>query len=248
MWLPDKMTRYLIILLLVLPASLHSQDKQPRVSNVHFYFNHSENEVVIEYDMINTSPLERYEIELLFIDGMNQKVTPLAVFGDVGDDIQGGENKRIVWNIFDDVESLSESARPLIRIVSAKKGPVDPTLAIIMDQMQQGTKGSSQFELKREGALIGGLACGVGAVACGFKANEFIKEKKLADNLEDFNRAGENADKFYTLSYIMGGISAVSIGYSVYQYIRRGKAKRETSFGFVPGLNNEFMVSIKADF
>ncbi|MDZ7739206.1 MAG: hypothetical protein U5K32_09120 [Bacteroidales bacterium] len=79
----------LIILLLVSPASLHSQDKQPRVSNVHFYFNPSENEAVIVYDLINTSPLERYEIELLFIDGMNQKITPITVFGDVGPDVQG---------------------------------------------------------------------------------------------------------------------------------------------------------------
>ncbi|MDZ7739207.1 MAG: hypothetical protein U5K32_09125 [Bacteroidales bacterium] len=91
--------------------------------------------------------------------------------------------------------------------------------------MQLGAKGGSQFEMKREGVLIGGLACGVGALVCAFKANEFVKEKKLADNLEDYNRAGENADKFYTISYIMGGISAVSVGYSVYQYIRREKKK-----------------------
>ncbi|MBS0011930.1 MAG: hypothetical protein KFF49_11000 [Bacteroidales bacterium] len=247
MCLPER-TWLLIILLLVLPDLLHSQDKQPRVSNVHFYFNPSDNELVIVYDLINTSPLERYEIELLFVDGKNQKIRPLSVFGDLGPDVQGGENKRVIWNIFDDVEHLSESARPLIRIVSAKKGPVDPTLALIMDQMQQGGKGSSQFEMKREGVLIGGLACGVGALACVFKANEYLKEKNLAENLEDYKRAGENADKFYTISYVLGGVSAVSIGYSVYQYILRGKEKKETSFSLVPGLNNEFILSIKAEF
>ncbi len=184
----------------------------------------------------------------MFIDVMNQKIRPITVFGDVGPNIQGGDNKRIVWNIFDDVESLSASARPFIRIISTKNGPVDPTLAIIMDQMQQGAKGGSQFEMKRDGALIGGLACGVGAVVFAFKANEFIKEKNMAESLEDYNRAGENADKFYTTSYILGGISAVSVGYSVYQYIRREKTKKETSFSFVPGLNHEFIFSIRADF
>jgi hypothetical protein len=241
-------TWFLITLLLVLPATLQSQDKQPRVDNVHFYFSPAENEAIIIYDLINSSPLERYEIELLFNDGMNQKITPLTVYGDVGQDVQGGENRRIVWNIFDDVESLSKGARPLIRIVSVKEGPVDPTLALIMDQMQKGDKSSSQFEMKREGALIGGLAFGVGAVVCGFKANEFMKEKEMAESLEDYNRAGENADKFYTISYVLGGISAVSIGYSIYQYIRRGKEKRETNFSLAPGLNNELILSVRANF
>ncbi|MCF8223356.1 MAG: hypothetical protein K9J25_09425 [Bacteroidales bacterium] len=244
----SKKTWSLILLLFILSVPLHSQDEQLHASNVHFYFNPDNNELIVVYDLINTSPLESYEIELLFIDGLNQIITPTTVFGDVGQNVQGGENKRIVWNIFDDVESLPESARPLIRVVSTKTRPIDPTLAIIMDQMQQGTKSSSQFEMKREGALIGGLACGLGAVACGFKANEFIKEKKLADNLEDYNRAGENADKFYTLTYIMGGISAASIGYSVYQYIRRGKANKQTRLSLLPGLNNEFILSFKADF
>ncbi|MGM0667633.1 MAG: hypothetical protein ACQETA_09955 [Bacteroidota bacterium] len=247
MCLPVK-TWFLVTLLLVLPASLQSQDKQPRVDNVHFYFSPAENEAIIIYDLINTSPLKQYEIEILFIDGMNQTITPLTVFGDVGQDVQGGENRRIVWKIFDDVERLSKGARPLIRIVSVKEGPVDPTLALIMDQMQKGEKNNPQFEMKREGALIGGLAFGVGAVVCGFKANEFMKEKDMAESLEDYNRAGENADKFYTISYVLGGISAVSIGYSVYQYIRRGKEKRETSFSLAPGLNNEFLLSIKANF
>ncbi len=242
-------TWFLILLMFASPtATLYSQDKQPEVSNVHFYFDPEENEIVIVYDLVNTSPLERYEIELFFIDGKNNKIRPSTVFGDVEKDIQGGENKRIVWNIFDDVESLSASARPLIRIVSAKKGPVDPTLALIMDQMQQGAKGGSQFEMKREGALIGGLACGVGAVACAFKANGYIKEKNRAESLEDYNQASKNADAFYTMSYILGGISVVSVGYSVYQYIRRGKEKKKTSFALVMGPNNEFIFSIKAKF
>ncbi|MGC9470920.1 MAG: hypothetical protein ACP5D1_05210 [Bacteroidales bacterium] len=238
----------LILFLFVLPATLHSQENQPRVMNVHHYFKPAENEVVIVYDLVNTSPLERYEIELWFIDGMNKKIRPLTTYGDVGEDVQGGENKRITWSIFDDVETLSNSARPVIRIVSVKKAPVDPTLAIIMDQMQQSSKDDSQFQMKREGALIAGVGCGVGAIACYLKANEFMKEKDLAESLEDYNRAGENADKFYTISYVLGGVSAATIGYSVYQYIRRGKAKRETSFSLVPGINQEFTFSFKTNF
>lgn len=218
---------FVLFSLTVLSFNLSGQNQSVQVMNVKFFFNSTDNDLIITYDLINASPLEIYEIELSFIDAMNVLIRPVSVTGDVGKNVQGGKNKRIVWNIFDDVENLSETSHPVIQIISIDNKPVDPDLAIIMDQISKEDSKRYHFKIQRDGLLIGGLGCGVGAVVCRLKADEYIDEQNNAVNLDDYNRAGDNAQKYYTLSYIFGGVSAISTGFSVYQYIRDGKSKNK---------------------
>jgi hypothetical protein len=214
-----------------------------------FSFNVEDNEVIITYDIINYSPLELYEIELTFIDGMNFVIRPESIVGDVGKDVQGGEKKQIVWKIFDDIERLEQSARPVVQIISIYNKPVDPDLAVIVDQINQQADKRYHFKIQRDGLMIGGLGCGVGAIVCKLKADGYIDDQDKAEDLDEYNRAGDNAQKYYTISYVLGGASAISIGYSLYQYIRDGRAKkRNTSFLILPGKNNGFYLTYSMRF
>ncbi len=239
----------LVLILIIVPLDLFSQNQPVQVKNVSFYFNPEGNEMIIEYDLVNFSPLALYEIELTFIDGMNVVTRPLSVTGDVGKDIHGGENKRIVWNIFDDVERLSETARPVIQIISINDKPIDPDLAVIMDQISREEEKKYHFKMQRDGVLIGGVGCGVAAVLCKLKADGYIEEKNEAESLEDYNQAGDNADKYYAISYVLGGVSAVAVGFSAYQYIRDAKSKnRKTALVISPGVNRGIYFSFTRRF
>jgi len=205
--------------------------------------------VVITYDLTNYSPLELYEVELTFIDGMNVVTRPVSVTGDVGKDIQGGENKRVVWNIFDDVESLSETSRPVVQIVSINNKPIDPDLAVIMEQISQEEEKKYHFKMQRDGVLIGGIGCGVAAVVCKLKADGFVEEQNQAETVEEYELAGDNADKYYAISYALGGVSAVAIGISTFQYIRGAKSKnRKTALTISPVVNHGLYFSFTRRF
>ena len=240
---------YLILFLAIIPIEVYSQTQPAQVKNVNYFFDPSENELIITYDLVNSSPLELYEIELLFVDGMNIVIRPVSIVGDVGNDVQGGENKRIIWNIFDDVENLSETARPAIQILSINNKPVDPDLAIIMNQIKLQDDKKYHFKMQRDGMLIGGLGCCVGAIVCKLQGDGYIEEQNNAQDLDEYNRAGDNAQKYYTISYVLGGVSAITVGYSLYQYIRDGKSKKtKTALVVTPGFNKGFSFTFSRRF
>lgn len=245
-----NLLKYMLFLFLVLlPSALLSQDQPVQVRNVNFYFDTERNEMIITYDLVNYSPLELYEIELTFIDGMNVVTRPVSITGDVGKEIHGGENKRIVWNIFDDVESLPETARPVVRILSINNKPIDPDLAVIMDQISKEEEKRYHFKMQRDGVLIGGIGCGVAAVLCKLTADGYIEDQNNAENIEEYNQAGNNADKYYAISYALGGVSAIAVGFSAYQYIRDAKSsKRKTTFLISPGINQGLYFSFTRRF
>lgn len=244
-----KASLILYLFLVMLPPALFSQDQPVEIRNVNFYFDPEGNEMIITYDLANHSPLELYEVELIFIDGMNVVTRPVSITGDIGKGIQGGENKRIVWTIFDDVESLSETARPVVQIVSINNKPIDPDLAIIMDQISQEEGKKYHFKMQRDGVLIGGIGCGVAAVLCKLKADRYIEDQSNSGSIEEYNQAGDNADKYYAISYALGGVSVVAVGFSAYQYIRDAKSKkRKTAFVISPGLNQGICFSFTRRF
>ena len=240
---------FLILCLLFLPLNMLSQTKQVKIKNVNFYFDPDEKEMIVTYDLVDHSSLELYEIELTFVDGLNVVIEPVSMAGDVGKDVQGGENKRIIWKIFDDVENLSETARPILQIVSINNKPIDPDLAIIMEQIDLKDQQKYHFKIQRDGLLIGGIGCGVGAIVCKLKGDDFIDEQNKAVNINDYEQAGDNAQTYHTLSYLLGGVSAISIGFSLYQYIWGGNAKEtKTALMVTPGINHGFALTVSRRF
>lgn len=72
------------------------------------------NELIISYDLLGR-PATTYEVKLFIVDEQGERIEPKSLNGDVGRVISG-DNKRIVWNVYEDVDGLSGSITPDLRI------------------------------------------------------------------------------------------------------------------------------------
>jgi hypothetical protein len=58
--------------------------------------------LVIKYDILNSKPGEKYSISLDVTDSRGSVINAKSFSGDIGDNIDGGKNKRIIWRFADD--------------------------------------------------------------------------------------------------------------------------------------------------
>lgn len=233
-----------IVILISTFNTLLSQTTQPNIENVQFYFDKSIQTIIVTYDLLNFSDLESYEIELLFIDGSNIAIHPKTVAGDLGKEISGGAGKQIVWEIYNDLDGLSETAHPQLKIVTINNVPVDPSIAIIMNQINISNAQKYHFKIERDGLMILGIGASVGSIVFKLKADDYIDQQNLAHSYDEYEVLGGKADTFYTLSYVSGGIAVVSIGLAAYQYIWGDKAKnKKNSLSIVPSMDKGVMLA-----
>jgi hypothetical protein len=237
----------LFIIICICSVTLFSQSV--RVDNIQFYFDKSINEVIVFYDLSESSEFETYEISLSFLDGNNLIIKPKSVSGDIGKDVTGGEKKRIHWEIFNDVNELSETSQPIIIIASINNTPVDPSLTYIVSQINISNKNRYQFKIQRDGLLLAGIGSGIGAVVLKVKADDFVNQQILAANLEEYNIAGENASRCYTTSRITASASVLCIGGALYQYIWSGKSvRKKMALNAIPLIPNGFNLILSSSF
>ena len=200
---------YLLLLLVIFPLILFCQTRftvtKPRLEL-------SNENLIIEYNILNTDPSDLFEVWIEVTNASGFMINAQSLSGDVGEDITGGSNKRILWNLANDnilldeeiyVEIRAEMMKPQIGITDAEK---------------------YQFKIQRDGLMILGVGAGVSSIIFRFKANRYIDQQNMAPNYDEYELAGKNADTYYTLSYISGGVAVVSIGLAAYQYIRGDKS------------------------
>jgi hypothetical protein len=233
---------FILILSLYTSDSLHAQTAQ--IENIQFYFDHTVNEVIITYDLINFSQFETYDVELIFKDGNNLVIMPKTVSGDIRKGVTGGANKKISWKVFDDVEDLSETARPFVNITAVVSIPIDPSMALILNRIDKSAKSKFDFKFKREGVMLLGIGTGINAIAFKIKGDDFIDQQKTISNLDEYNIAGANAGRCYTWSKISGGVSIICVGFAIYQYIWSDKkSSKKQSFIVTPSPYNGVLFS-----
>jgi len=214
------------------------------IENIQFYFNKPVNEVIITYDFVNFSEFERYDIELSFKDEDNHIIKPISVSGDVGKNITGGKNKKIKWDIFNDVSGISETALPSVVISSVGTIPIDPSMALIMNKIDASERNKFSFKFKRDGVMLIGAGAGLSALFLKIKGDKYIDQQKLTQTQDEYDIAGENAERCYTWSKISGGVSVVCVGVALYQYIWADKPGHKKQAFFVsPDLHNGVSVA-----
>ncbi|MCK5137338.1 MAG: hypothetical protein KAR19_16260 [Bacteroidales bacterium] len=239
----------MILILISALNTLLSQTTQPGIENVQFYFDESIQAIIVTYDLVSYSDLESYEIELSFIDGSNITIYPKTVAGDLGKEISGGVGKQIVWEIYNDIDGLAETAQPQLNIIAINDVPVDPSIAIIMDQINTSIAQKYHFRIERDGLMILGVGAGVSSIVFKLKADDYIGQQNLAPNYDEYEILGKKADTYYTLSYVSGGIAVVSIGLAAYQYIRGDKTKNQkNSLSIVPSFNKGAILAWTREF
>ena len=237
------------LLFLFGPYHLYSQTQQVRPVNVQFHFDERTGSVVVTYELASPSQLETYEVLLVFKDGRNMVIQPNSVMGDVGLNIEEGGQKRIVWDIFNDIDELPITAQPQILIISINKVQLDPSIALIMSQINQVGQRGYNFKLQRDGLMIFGIGAGIGSLVFKLKADDYIDQQKATVSLDKYNLFGDKAKSHYTASYIFGGLATFAIGISIYQYIRLSRDnKKSHAFNFKPYSNEGLVLSWTVSF
>jgi hypothetical protein len=115
-----------------------AQSDRITVENVIFY---QENDnLVVTYDIKNAYPEESFEIELKFVSESKEVIIPKSVTGDIGNEIPGGDYKKITWSVLNDQSSFDGKYKAVVNIKSiANKtyaylggGPGKAFLSILM--------------------------------------------------------------------------------------------------------------------
>jgi|GEM_PF-2228550 hypothetical protein len=92
-----KLQTYLLGLLFFLPAGMYAQTNA-RIENVDFRVV-NEKEIWVTYDIVDALNSETFDVsmEVSLDGGKTYTIVPKTVSGDVGENVEGGSGKKIVW-------------------------------------------------------------------------------------------------------------------------------------------------------
>ena len=68
----------------------------------------SDENLVIEYDILNVDPSDFFIVWIEVTDAAGNKISAVSLTGDVGKEIKGGSNKRIIWDLGNDKILIDE--------------------------------------------------------------------------------------------------------------------------------------------
>jgi hypothetical protein len=113
------MRKYAIVALFILPVfPLTDCIAQETLSVSKPLLEIREGNLNISYDIINSKPGERYNISLEITDSKGSIINAQSYSGDIGQDVEGGSNKKIIWNFTSD--NVKDEVNIYIKIVITK--------------------------------------------------------------------------------------------------------------------------------
>ena len=65
-----------------------------------------DNNLVISYDILNSKQTDKFRIWIEITDSIGQNINARSLSGDIGENVLGGNNKKITWNLKADNISL----------------------------------------------------------------------------------------------------------------------------------------------
>ncbi|MFW5657322.1 MAG: hypothetical protein ACOC0C_06860 [Bacteroidota bacterium] len=108
--------RRTILISLILLTSIVSVEAQ-RVENVRVTA--EDGKVVVLYDLNKYSERYLYDVEIYFQS--TTKITPFALSGDVGEQVLGGNERKIVWDLYQDIDGLSGNLKAIINVTDKER-------------------------------------------------------------------------------------------------------------------------------
>jgi len=133
-----------------MPDVVHAQE----IKNVRFY--QDSNKIIITYDLISTSR-GLFDVTAYYtIDNGKTFIPLISTAGDIGKDIEKGENKKIIWNVLDDNDGIINEIQ--FKIV-ANRQKIEDYLILNVNLFPDGIGGNllyGWFINKKTGILISG--------------------------------------------------------------------------------------------
>jgi hypothetical protein len=203
---------FILLLTCFFSFSLSAQESKARIENVTFEAIELEGtKVVVYYDILHTSPVERFEIELAFVDDEDFYYYPQTTTGDIGSGIKGGKQKRIVWDIFQDVDEVGR-IKAIVNIASVTEEPGGAAYALLSipvpglgDVFVTNTK-TAVIKPYYKTILSYGLV-GYGMFQK-YQSNKYYDDYNTSPDREDFDNLYNKANSANHQFYIFTGLGA----------------------------------------
>ncbi|MEI6047854.1 MAG: hypothetical protein WCS03_03065 [Bacteroidota bacterium] len=163
-------------------------DSKAVVSNVDF--NLINEELVITYDIENSRPGELFLVKVNILTETGKAISAKSLKGDVGGNVSGGLQKKIIWEISKDIAFLDDKISVEVEAVNQNPKlihPVSKGIALLLSTVYPGL-GSSKITLKGY-HLIKGVA------AYGSLAGSFLYQQKSDRSALDYDAAVTAADR-----------------------------------------------------
>jgi len=97
-----------------------------------------QNKAIIHFDIKSRKPGSVHQVDLKFLDEDYRLVMPALLSGDIGSNISGEENRKIEWDITNDVQLLGSNVTPVLFVDGTSKqysntgGPRNALLSVLL--------------------------------------------------------------------------------------------------------------------
>ena len=108
-----------------------------------------DNIIHISYDILNSNPSDKFTVSVDITDADGNKINALALDGDIGEDVNGGNNKHITWDL--EVDKIFMKASIFVKINAKATLPPEPEITQIEEDT--GEQDTIQVEDRSEGAV-----------------------------------------------------------------------------------------------
>ena len=105
------------------------------------------NTLHITYDILNSTQKEKFEVSIVIKDENGNIINANALSGDVGQDIPGGRNKRVTWNL--EADNVFINAYLSVKINAIVIPPPEPVV-IPVTESEQEEQQEDQAKVKEE--------------------------------------------------------------------------------------------------
>ncbi len=85
-----------------------------------------DNTILISYDILNSTPSEKFTVELIVTDSKGNRINAASLSGDVGKMVNGGTGKRIAWDL--EVDKIEMNAQIYVKVYVKAIPPPEPVV------------------------------------------------------------------------------------------------------------------------
>ena len=107
------MKKLILLLLLVNAMHIYGQD----IENIEIQV--VDEKIEVTYDIVRYSKKYLYDVKLTFLS--TNTINPISLTGDVGKGIVAGGNKKIVWDIYKDLDGYDGGLKAIVEIINKEK-------------------------------------------------------------------------------------------------------------------------------
>ncbi len=137
----------ILVLLWSLGLSSTLLAKSAQIENVKLEVR--DEKIVVIYDIVNFDVHSLFDIELEIISAITYD--PVSVYGDVGKGVLGGSNKKIVWDVYKDLDELIGNVKARVTINNTSRpfggGPIHTFKSVVYPGWGQHYVGSGEHKL-----------------------------------------------------------------------------------------------------